>query len=227
MDSSIKLYFLKFKTSLKGFWDYIRTVFRFYSYTEFRKADLALLKSYIGVNPYRLSRKFLEESKAKEIYAYGETPLISLEKIVNACGIKSKDTVYELGCGRGRTCFWLALVLKAKVVGIDFVPKFIEKAQEIGKRVPHLKFRSENFLKSDLHKATVIYLHGSCMEDADIERLNFKLIRLKKGLKVITVSFALSDYDVEGNWEVLKVFPAEFSWGTADVYLQKLVKCSA
>lgn len=223
MDSFIKLYFLKLKTSLIYIWDNIRTALRYYSNKEFRKVDIALLKLYMGVNPYQLSRQFLEKKKAKDIYAYGETPLLSLEKIVRECNIQPKDTIYELGCGRGRACFWLALILKAKVVGIDYVPEFIEKAQIIGKRVPRLKFCLEDFLISDLQQATVIYLHGSCMEDTDIDQLNSKLIKLKKGLKVISVSFSLAEYDIEGNWEILKIFPVKFSWGQGDVYLQRLV----
>lgn len=223
MDSSLSfphLLLLRFKTAIKGFIDFIRSL-KFYKNPEFRKADLALLGAYFGANPYKLSRKFLQSKGEKIIYAYGETPLTTLEKITNICGLTKDDTIFELGCGRGRTCFWLAHILRAKVIGIDFVPTFIEKANAVN-QAQNLQFLCEDFLKSDLSKATVVYLHGSCMPDEDIEKLNRKLIRLRKGLKVITVSFSMSDYDSADHWEEQKVFVADFSWGSTEVYFQIL-----
>lgn len=223
MDSSsniLYLCYLRFKTFLKNSFDFFLTVCKFYPNTKFRNADLALLRSYIGANPYVFSRRFLEELGESNVYAYGETPLNSLEKIVKTCELSQDDCIYELGCGRGRTCLWLLLVFKAKkVVGIDFVPEFIEKAKAINTEV---EFLCEDFLKSDLTAATVIYLHGSCMKDEDIVKLNQKLIRLKPGLKVITTSFSMAEYDEGDHWEMQKIFTGEFSWGSADVYLQIL-----
>ncbi len=220
MDSSnniLYLYYLRFKTSFKNLNDFLLTVWKFYPNASFRKADFALL---FGPNPYTLSRRYLESIGESNVHAYGETPIISLEKIVKACELTPDDYIYELGCGRGRTCLWLALVFKAKkVVGIDFVPEFIEKAKTVDTSV---EFRSEDFLKSDLSDATVIYLHGSCMKDEDIEKLNQKLIQLKPGLKVITTSFSMADYDEGDHWEMIKIFNGEFTWGSADVYLQIL-----
>jgi SAM-dependent methyltransferase len=215
---------LRINTKTKKALDYIRSSFRFYSNPAFKKADLALLKAYIGVNAYALSRLYLEEKGESTIYAYGETPIMTLERICKRCRLASSDTIFELGCGRGRACFWLALVLKAKVIGIDFVPEFIEKAEKVRKEenLKRLQFLSEDFLDSNLSQATVIYLHGSCMKDEDIERLNQKLVQLKSGLKVITVSFSMQEYDRGDHWDVHDVFQENFSWGSTDVYLQIL-----
>lgn len=223
MDSSnnfLYLCYLRFKTFIKNSIDFFQTVWKFYPNAAFRKADLALLKSYVSANPYTFSRKYLEKIGESDVYTYGETPLNSLEKIVQICGLSQNDCIYELGCGRGRACLWLALFFKArKVVGIDFVPEFIEKSKAINTPV---EFRCEDFLKSDLVGATVIYLHGSCMKDEDVEKLNKKLIRLKPGLKVITTSFSMAEYDEGDHWTISKIFPAKFSWGSADVYYQVL-----
>jgi SAM-dependent methyltransferase len=223
MDSSTNIFYLcylRFKTFFKNSLDFFLTVWKFYPNAAFRRADLSLLRSYIGANPYVFSRRFLERSGESNVYAYGETPLNSLQKIVETCELSEDDCIFELGCGRGRTCFWLALVFKAKkVVGIDFVPEFIEKAKAVKTGV---EFLCEDFLKSDLTGATVIYLHGSCMKDEDIVKLNKKLIRLKPRLKVITTSFSMAEYDEGNHWEVQKIFTGEFSWGSADVYLQTL-----
>jgi SAM-dependent methyltransferase len=208
----------------KSVFDFFRTVFCYYGNREFRRADLALLFSYFGVNPYRISRKFLEERGEVEVYAYGETPLASMDKIARECGISSKDTVIELGCGRARTCFWLALVLKAKVIGIDFIPDFIKKGEAVRKKygIQRLQLKCADFLKEDFKKGTVVYLHGTCMTDGEIVLLSDKLTRMKKGTKVITVSFPLTDYPLADKWELQKQFRASFTWGSTDVYLQIL-----
>lgn len=212
------LLFLRVKTSIKGFFNYLREL-KFYKNREFRKADLALMRAYFGVNPYTLCRRYLEKQQETIIHAYGETPLTTLEKIVAIAELNSKDTIFELGCGRGRTCFWLSSFLQAQVIGIDYVPEFIHKANTVN-HLKNLQFICEDFLKSDLSQATAIYLHASCMEDDLIRELNKKLITLKAGLKVISVSFPLTDYDTGGHWDLQNVFPANFSWGKTEVYIQ-------
>lgn len=194
---------------------------QFYVNSAFRKVDFAFIRAYWGSNPYAISRKFLQEKGEEVIYAYGETPLFTMHKIVKKAAVTEKDIVFELGCGRGRTCFWLALELKAKVVGIDYVPEFIEKAKKIAS-LSNLTFLKEDFLHSNLAEATVIYLTGTCMEDRDLFILNKKLIKLAPGLKLITVSFPMSDYDEKGCWKMIESFPAAFSFGVADVYIQEL-----
>lgn len=208
----------------KNLFDFFRTAFLYYGNREFRKVDLALLWSYVGENPYILSRKFLQERGEEEVYAYGETPLASMDKIAKECGISAQDVVIELGCGRARTCFWLALVLKAKVIGIDFVPEFIEKAEKVRKKygVSGVKLKCGDFLKKGFKEGTVVYLHGTCMTDGEITLLSDKLTRMKKGTKVITVSFPLTDYPLAEKWDLQKQFQATFTWGTTDVYLQVL-----
>ena len=208
----------------KSLFDFFRTAFYYYGNKTFRKADLALLISYRGENPYRISRKFLQKRGEEEIYAYGETPPATMDKIAKECGISSHDTVIELGCGRGRTCFWLASILKAKVIGIDFVPEFIENAEKVRKKykIENLKLKCADFLKEDFKKGTVVYLHGTSMTDGEITLLADKLTRMKKGTRVITVSFPLTDYPLKEKWDLKKQFQANFTWGSTDVYLQIL-----
>ncbi len=43
-----------------------------------------------------------------------------MDVIARECGIQKEDVVFELGCGRGRTCFWLNTFIGCKVVGIGF-----------------------------------------------------------------------------------------------------------
>jgi SAM-dependent methyltransferase len=156
----------------------------------------------------------------KEVYTYGETPLTTLEKIAKNCGIQSRDVVFELGCGRGRTCFWLHQFIGCKVVGIDEVPLFIEKAVQIQNRfaLKNVTFRLEDLFETDLKHATVIYLYGTCYSEASVNALITGLSQCPAGTKVITTSYALTEFQPHAPFRVIKRFPAVFTWGETDVY---------
>jgi SAM-dependent methyltransferase len=210
------------KVRLSNFVEYLRVVFKYYPRGAFFKIDTALLLSYLWTNPFRISKRFSLARGEPEIYTYGETPLTTLEKIAKECQLSAQDVVFELGCGRGRTCFWLNQFIDCRVVGIDYVPTFIVKAQKVKKRfhVQGVSFRLEDLFQADLKGATVIYLYGTCYSDAQINQLIVRFNHLPVGSKIITVSYALTDFQSECPFKVVKVFSAPFTWGTADIYLQ-------
>ena len=162
-DTYFKLFLLKVSVSFRNAVDFFITAFRFYPDLEFAKVDLWLLFSYFFKNPFGISKRFLMERKEPNIYAYGETPLSSFAEIVRECGINAKDTVYELGCGRGRTCFWLNEFIGCKTVGIEYIPEFVQKADFIKDRfcLKNLEFHCEDMTGTDFSDATVIYLYGT------------------------------------------------------------------
>lgn len=206
--------------------EFIKVVFRYYGNLSFAKADLSILWIYLLKNPFRISRDFLAQKGEADIYQYGETPLTTIDLISRECGISADDHVFELGCGRGRTCFWLNSFKGCKVTGIDFVPFFIEQARKVSQKskIKDVNFILENYLKADLTQATCLYLYGSNMGDPEIEELCAKLEQLPVGTKVITTSFALEDYAPGTAYQTMKCFPAAYAWGEADVYFQIKVK---
>lgn len=221
-----QLIFLNSWIQLKNAWEQIKVCARYYYHWDFAKADACLFLTYLFDNPYKLSKRFLTRRGEKEIYAYGETPLSSLEEIAKICKIKSQDKVFELGCGRGATCFWLSTILKCSVVGIDYLPEFIQRAKRIQQKlkIKNLEFRLGDIADADLSGATVIYLYGTCLDESMIQTLIQKFKKLPAGTKIITVSYPLSDYiKGESPFEIMNQFEVSFTWGTADVFLQ-LVK---
>jgi SAM-dependent methyltransferase len=216
----VELLFLSVWIRLYRLYDWLRTVFFYYGNAKFRKVDRLMLAAYLFDNPYTLSRRYLQARGEVDVYAYGETPLVTMDKIARRCQLTPSDTLFELGCGRGRTCFWLRCWIGCQVVGIEYIPAFVWKAQVIAARagVDGIEFRCEDYLTSDLSAATAIYLYASNQDDADIERLVARLTCLKPGTKVITVSFALSDYD--SRFRVIDRFEADFIWGNATVFIQ-------
>lgn len=218
----IELLGLRLVVMKRNFVEYCKVIWRYYGNKAFRKADLALLKSYIFRSPYKISKQFLINQGAEDVHVYGETPLTTLEFIAAQSNLKGSDTVYELGCGRGRSCFWLNAFIGCRAIGIEYIPQFVEKADNVKKRynVPGVEFYLKDILEADLEGASVIYLYGTCYDDTFIQKLIKKFEKLPPGTKIITVSYPLSDYTKKNNFELVKVFSAEFTWGEGDVYLQ-------
>lgn len=211
---------LKLIVTKRNFVDFVKVFFSYYSHLSFAKVDISLMSAYLFKSPYSISKHFLKERGEEDVYAYGETPLTTLDYIVRECGVSDKDTVFELGCGRGRTCFWLNKFIGCKVVGIEVIPEFVECANKIKNRyrIDGVSFRNEDMAATDLNGATCIYLYGTCLEDQFIKKLIQKLSLLPAGTKIITISYPLTDYGAQ--FEVMKCFPAQFTWGRGDVYLQ-------
>jgi SAM-dependent methyltransferase len=191
----------------------------FYGDPLFAACDLALKKAYRKINPYRLSKKFLQTRGETEVDVYGETYLTTLDLIARVCGVSEKDTVVELGCGRGRGVFFLSRRYGCTVRGIDWIPEFITLAQEIAKchSVEKVHFSCEDMMAADLAGATVIYLYGTCLKEEEILQLLHPLEQLKPGTTVATVSYPLSDYS--SRFIVTQIVPASFPWGQADIYI--------
>ena len=231
------LFWVHFKVKFINLIEYGQVVIHYYPNVNFAKIDSALLLSYLFLNPYHISSRFLSQKGEEELFTYGETPLTTLERIAHNSGITSQDVVFELGCGRGRTCFWLNQFIGCSVVGVDFVPTFIEKGNKIKKRfqVKGVSFRLEDFLQPKLCEtnlnvnlnffqgATVIYLYGSCLSAKEIRHLISLFTTLPEGTTVITVSYPLTDYQSKAPFTITKQFPALFTWGEAEVFVQKKI----
>lgn len=192
---------------------------RFYKNLSFALLDSVFLLCYLFTNPYRVCRKFYQKLKGKKLYIYGETPLTTLEKIVNVCGIHPSDKVLELGCGRGRGCLFLTKVTGSEVIGLDLVKSFIHKGRFIKMlfRLKKLSFLCTDFYEYDFSKANIVYLYGVHLKEKQIQRLAKKLNHLPAGAKVITVSYSIANYAPVFNQ--IKRFSVSFPWGQASAYL--------
>jgi len=193
-------------------WDFLRTFFKYWRNFSFAKIDAALLSSYFWESPYRIARRESDEP-------YGETPLVTMEKIAERAKINKEDVVYELGAGRGRTCFWLACFRGCKVVGIEYNEVFVEKAKRV--KYPRVAFINQDYLLVDMTPATVIYLYGTLLEEKEIFELCKRWRGLKKGTRIVTISYPLQEYVAEPLFRLIEEFEVEFQWGRTSAYLQE------
>lgn len=217
-----ELFLLKWAVTWRNFVEYIKVIHKYYPNKQFRKIDIYILRNYITQNPYRISKEFLKEKGETNLYAFGETPLTTMEKIAVECRIGKKDKFYELGSGRGRTCFWMHCFRGCSTVGIEYVPQFVKIAAKTCRlyQVEGVKFIYRDILDADISHATVVYFYGTSSETSFILKLIQKLKALPAGAKIITVSYPLTSYSAEPLFEVVKMFTCQFTWGKAEVYLQ-------
>ncbi len=224
--NSFFLIYLRFKVTLLRLIEYFCEIKNYYSKFIFLKVDLSLLSLYIFQNPFRICKRFFIQEGKKEGHVYGETALFILETLATKCPITSKDLFFELGCGRARSCFWLALFTGCQVVGVEKVPAFIHKAQKIKAKfgLTSVEFRCEDFFSTDLSGGTIYYLYQTCLSEEEIAALIKRLIELPTTAKIVTVSYALNEFDRGKNQFVtVDQFEANFLWGKAQIFIQQRV----
>jgi SAM-dependent methyltransferase len=219
---SVKLFVVSVEFWWFSFFEFIKVAARYYGDADFRKWDLYLLWKYAFSNPYSISKKYLVARGASDPYLYGETPLTAMEKIAKRFHISATDMVYELGCGRGRTCFWLAAFVKCQVVGVELIPTFVGRALEVKNKygVMRANFICRDVLDIDYSIATCIYFFGTSSSEDFIAKLISKLSQLKPGAKVITVSYPLTDYMRTPIFRLVDKMTLSFGFEEVDVYLQ-------
>ncbi|MFA5249951.1 MAG: class I SAM-dependent methyltransferase [Parachlamydiales bacterium] len=172
-------------------------------------------------NPYRVSRRFLKKKRFKKLWAYGETPLSALGAIAKKAQIGQADHLLELGSGRGRAAFWLKALCGCSFVGIEQIGLFV-----FFSRLPAFfggsktAFFQGDFLDFSFQEFSVIYLYGSNLEEKLIRQLIEKFKTLKPQTKIITVSYALNDYDPAFFSD--KTFELAFPWGQTLAYVNLL-----
>ena len=176
------------------------------------------------MNPYAICKRYLEAYPDDLVQkVYGETFFTTLEKIRDRVGLTQQDVVYELGSGRGRSCFWFGCVVGCKTVGIELNPRFVYHAQQVAKKakLSHVEFQMINMMEVDYSEATCIYLYGSCLNEAAMRNLIQALQTCKKGTWLITVTNPLDDYQEDHGFEYLGSSPARYLWGYTGLYFHR------
>ena len=185
--------FLRIRVLLKEWW-WSRP---FLHDEKFREIERALRKKWRGKNPYAVARMGGE--------VYGETPLPVYDEMAKRVGLKKGESFWDLGCGRGRGCYFLSHFYGCESVGIEKLGGFVERAIE----VPGVEILQGDYFLCDLN-ADVIYLYGTCLSGDEADLLAQKI----KNAKVVSVSEPLPA------GKVIDSFEGKFPWGKTDLYIQ-------
>ncbi len=207
-----KSIYLTIKVKIFLFIQWIKSI-KYYLNIRFLLFDLLFSFVYFFLNPYRVSRKFLEKKFNKKIYDYGETPIAEIEKIIKSLELSSNITFLELGAGRGKMSFWLYFFLKCQVIAIEQIPIFVKIANFLIKvfNLKKIKFLCQDMLKYNFKDIDIIYLYGTTLPSKKIKTLINKFKKLSNFVKIITISYSLEQYDKE--FVCKKSFDLSFPWG--------------
>lgn len=209
---------VRLKTTFVHFLFWIQDCVRFYPKLSFAKLDLYLHFRSLYPTPFQRSARYIKEKGWNEEFTYGETPLSTLEKMARETSLSASDHVLDLGCGRGRTLFFLHYFYGCKVTGVECIPPLLELAQGVQEKfaVANVQCIKGDFFSLNLGDYNFIYLYGSMLTVDSVARLSKILAEVKPGTKLVTVS-----YPLEGDaFEVMKIFQGNFDWGTADIFYQ-------
>jgi hypothetical protein len=198
-----------------------RTILSFYHNPRFACADISLGLLSLFSNPYRRTRRFFQKQMRHPV-PYGETPLSTLCEAVQEAGWHSGDTIAELGCGTGRTSFWMAVHLRAHVHAIDCQPAFIRRSSWIAKllRIRRVHFRCADLRLTDLSTCSGAYFYCTGFPQELLQRMTPTLLTLPKGAKVITVSHAIPEWEPTAPFRLEKSWQGQFPWGEGTLFLQ-------
>lgn len=165
-------------------------------------------------------------------FVYGEVVPESFYQMISQVNPQPGQVFYDLGSGTGKAVFLAHLLFDfSKTNGIEFVDALYKSSAEVLKRYqneiyPTLgdkKPKSKislifgSFLDVDVNDADVIFMNSTCFQDDLVLALDEKLVDLKPGTQIITLSKTLK-YPC---YETYKHQLYEFSWGQATAFFQR------
>jgi len=211
-----------------------------YTYSKSFSSKVVLDNAYTkgDISGYVIPDKERSKIKRKmlnpEEIIYGEITYEATKNLLEYLKLTNRDVVYDLGSGVGKFCYQIALDTPVKkVVGIELCPTRFSNARKamsmmeddvrvsIEKRV---FFKEEDFLKSDITDATVIFLCSTPYSDELMKKLTKKLGGLPVGLRVVTLKELAPVTLVDRSFVLVSTLAhTKMSWSNdMDVYVYEL-----
>ncbi|MFC1771076.1 methyltransferase domain-containing protein [Candidatus Margulisiibacteriota bacterium] len=161
----------------------------------------------------------------KDELIYGEVPSYALRKILANIPINKNNVFIDLGCGKGKTVFFVNQAYGLRSIGVDVVPTYIRAAQVIRDKMQleNITFLKDNILNTDLSKGNIFLLSWTCFTQKTRDLITHKLEKeIPKDAYVITTTHAIQS----ACFKELKSIYAPFSWGKGYAYISKKMTCS-
>lgn len=149
---------------------------------------------------------------------YGEIALPTLDKIFDQLQLSDRDSLVDLGSGRGRAVL-LAAIRGIPAHGIECVSNLVDMARYAA--TPDLslaQFIEGNFLTITLPKASIILAVGTCWSHDTRSRILPILLQLPPHTWVVSLSRPFQHPQIP----VRQIIPGWTSWGRDHYYLQQI-----
>jgi cyclopropane fatty-acyl-phospholipid synthase-like methyltransferase len=192
--------------------------------------ELGLLWTYRSSNPYWINLRFIEKNKTGNSYIFGESPLSALANISRKAKIKPGSVIFDVGCGWGRSTFFLHRYNKAhRSIGIDIIPEYIERAERIRKWIlmDYMVFLQADIRKVNYSDADVVYFYATCLtKETVLDLIELWEDTLQDNTMVISTSWDLHTYSKKHRFREENQLEINYIWGTCTVFIYRMVPSS-
>jgi SAM-dependent methyltransferase len=151
----------------------------------------------ISLAPAAYSQRYRPELRNR-LAPYVTSPQRAVDKMLEMAGLKSGETLYDLGCGDGRILIAAAQKYHVKAVGVEISDRLAHTAEDNVKAVgleDRVKVVHGDFMQVDLSPADVVTLYLMTTANESV-RPNLEKY-LKKDARVVSY-----DYPIPG-WKAI------------------------
>lgn len=178
-----------------------------------------------GIDGFKLSRLARTKIDAME-YVYGEIEFLPFIALLSLTKPNENTVFYDLGSGSGKAVIAMAIVFPVKKsCGVELFAELyaagIEQQRRLA-RVPdyetaatRIDFIHDNFINTNIHDATLIYINATGFFGDIWNVLNRKLEEISTCLTVITTSKPLKSQA----FTLQKITAVQMSWGVVKAYI--------
>ena len=182
--------------------------------------------AYLFRSPHHVARIWMRQNgieihKPNHSFTYGSTPLRTWDIIISRVGITKGTVVFDVGCGTGLGCFFLARRLQSKVVGIEYSDAFMKKATWLQTKISGVKpyFVCGDARSIDYRDADIVYLFSTTFTQELYRDLTLRLREtLIEGALVLSVSAPLPSSD---SFSVIDEFEVPYFFGFCTVFVHR------
>ncbi len=183
--------------------------------TWLRRSSLASAAVLILVSPAAAQQRVLMQPQKLAPYVSSPQPIVA--KMLEIAGLKSGETLYDLGCGDGRIVATAAKEFGAKAVGVELSPALARRAREAVESLglkDQVRIIEGDMMDVDLSRADVVALY--LLTEAN-EQLRPKLEKeLRPGARVVSLEFRIK------GWKPSRVEKVEAHRHPYTIYLYHL-----
>ncbi len=187
------------------------------------------------VNGYQVS---YEEKKKLDLFenktfTYSEVDFDGFKAILDIVNPPNDYVFFDCGSGLGKALLLSSLLTPCKkLIGREKLPSLVEENKAIFVKymdylkrdysnvlIPELDLKEESFINYSFKDVDVLFAHSTCFDNELMNSLTDKLLELKKGSSVITVTKQIDHPDFEC---IHKGF-YKMNWGSPTVFIYKKI----